>query len=84
MAEESKTNEDILNELKGIKDILKSKRETLKQKFIGSVVSGFGAVVVATILVSLFLVILRLFTSVEILKPTVTRIIDIVDQTKKK
>jgi hypothetical protein len=81
---ESTNNEDILNELKAIKKEIALQTTGFKNKFLSGVVYGFGGLVGATILVSILLVILRQFASVNILRPTVTRIIEIVESSKKQ
>lgn len=75
---------EILEELRLIKQEIRknSLRISFKRQFLLSVISGFGAIVGATILVSLLVLILKQFATIEILEPFIQKIIEIVQKSK--
>ncbi len=86
MAEDrTTTNEDIVKELKLLRRDFKkySSQETFKRRFLMSLVTGFGTVLGATLLVSLLVVVIRPFSNVKILEPIVKQVISIVENSKK-
>lgn len=58
--------------------IEKSQRLPYTTKFLQGVVGGFGTVIGATIFVAIFIFVLTQLGHIDLLKPTVERIIDII------
>jgi len=77
-------NQEILRELRLLRKLMEKRVvvESVRKRFLVSMLMGFGTVLGATILVSASLFILQQFTNVDILAPIVERIIEIVQKTK--
>lgn len=56
---------------------------SLEQKFISALITGFGTVIGATLLVALLIFLLSKLATIESLKPFVEQIVDIVKNAKK-
>lgn len=56
---------------------------SFKQKFIGALITGFGTVIGATILVALLVFILSQLASIELIRPLVQDIVNVVQSSKK-
>ena len=78
---ETDVHSQLLKEVQAIrKDIhIYSKGESFKKRFLLGVVGGFGTVLGATVLVSLLIIVLNQFATIDVLKPIVERVIEIVD-----
>ena len=56
---------------------------SFKQKFVGALISGFGTVIGATLLVALLIFILSQLASIELIRPLVQNIVEVVQTSKK-
>lgn len=75
-------DKEILNELKKLNSKLKQ-NYTFRKRFAMGVINGFGTVIGATVLVSLALLLLKQFATIDFVEPIVDRIIDVVEQRGK-
>ena len=56
---------------------------TFGRRFLMGVVGGFGTVIGATVLVSLALLLLQQFATIDVIEPVVNRVIEVVDKKDK-
>lgn len=56
---------------------------SFKQKFVGALITGFGTVIGATLLVALLIFILSQLASIELIRPLVQDIVTVVQSSKK-
>lgn len=78
--ENEKVLKKISEELISIRKFLEYNKETYTGRFMLGVVSGFGAVIGATIVVALLVYILSKLATIELLRPFIEQIIDIVNR----